>query len=169
MKHMGVGIGFVAMFLAMVTLLVWLQGSAASTHDKKALTHMHCPDCGLEIRYQGDLEGKPCPQCGTAGAKLLATAGPGKGRSHEVGLTGKILVAAVVSFVVVQGLGYVWVLRGRARRRAEEESKKRPLVCQCPFCARKLGYPAHKVGAGTLCPRCKTAFTLPEGEVLDDA
>jgi hypothetical protein len=95
--------------------------------------------------------------------------GPHKGRgTGESGLAGRVLVGVLIALVVVPAGLYVWVLYSQARQRAQQEAQNQYLVCHCPFCARRIGYPMKKVGEGSLCPRCKTAFTLPEGEVLDE-
>ena len=159
----------VFLFLALTALLFWLQRDSGSSTQGKKLTHMHCPECLLEMAYIADKEGQPCPQCGGSGPKLVATVGPYKDRHlHQVSVTGKILVAALVSLVVALGLAYGWVIYARMRRRAAEEAFNQPLICHCPFCSRKIGYPPRKIGQGIVCPRCKTAFTLPpEGAVLE--
>jgi len=157
-------------FLALTALLLWLQGDSGSSTQGKKFTHMHCPECMLEMAYLAEKEGIHCPQCGGSGPKLVATVGPYKDRHlHQVSMTGKISAAVVVSLVVVLGLSYGWVLYSRVRRRAAEEALNQPLICHCPFCSRKIGYPPRKIGTGIVCPRCKTAFALPEGAVLEKA
>jgi hypothetical protein len=169
MKRIAFGLGTVAAFIGVAAMVVWLQGGLTPSQKGKAATHLHCPECGLEVSYKADLEGKWCPQCGAGGPKMIATVGPYKGqRKAETGPAGRILVGVLVALVVVPAGLYVWVLYSQARQRAEEEARNQFLVCHCPFCARKIGYPMKKVGEGSLCPRCKTAFTLPEGEVLDE-
>ena len=169
MRRIATGLSVTAGFVLVVAVMVWLQGGLVSADKGKAYTHMHCPECALEVRYKADQEGKSCPQCGAGGPKMIATVGAHKGRGPgEVGVVGRIFVGVLVALVVVPAGLYVWVLYRQARRRAEEDAKNQFFVCHCPFCARKIGYPMKKVGEGSVCPRCKTAFTLPEGEVLDE-
>ncbi len=160
------------MFLILTALLVWLQGGFRSATQGKKLTHLHCPECLLEMTYLAAKDGQPCPQCGGSGPKLVATVGPYKernGPAGQVSIVGKTLVAALVALVFDLVLLYGWSMYMRARRRAAEEAINMPLICHCPFCSRKIGYPARKIGAGAVCPRCKTAFMLPQGVVLENA
>lgn len=157
------------LFLLLTVLFVWLQGDSGSTAKDKKFTHLHCPECLLEMTYLAAKEGQPCPQCGGSGPKLVATVGPYKDRHRgQASIVGKTLVAALVALVLVLAFLYGWVYYLNARRRAEEDARNQPsLVCHCPFCTRKIGYPARKIGAGVVCPRCKTAFTLPQGVAIE--
>ncbi len=168
MHRLALGAAAFFAFAALTAFFLWLQG-ARSADRAGAFTHMHCPDCGMELRYDAAKEESPCPQCGPAGPKrMIATVGPRRDQRASVGWLGKTLVAMLGALIPTLGALYGWILYAAARRRTEEQTRKRPLVCACPFCSRKIGYPAQKVGMGAVCPRCKTAFVLPEGIVLEE-
>src|SRR5262245_31734 len=107
------------LFVVLTGLLLWLQHDPVSAAQAKKFTHLHCPECLLEMAFDAGKEGQACPQCGGSGPKLVATVGPYKDRHHgQVSLVGKTLVAALVSMVIVLGLAYGWVIYARMRRRA---------------------------------------------------
>lgn len=164
--------GGATLLLIVVSAFWWVHASDTASDAKESYTHMHCPDCNLEVKYNLALENRPCAQCGPAGARMIPTVGPAGTRSADSGrmsTTGKILAYVTIALVVVQGLAYAWVLVARARRRAADAASNRPLVCRCPFCRRKIGYSPKKIGTGALCARCKTAFTLPaDGVALEE-
>ena len=169
MQRWALGAATMAGFALLTAFFLWLQGGARSAQRAGPFTHMHCPECGLEMTYNAAKEGSSCPQCGSDGPKMIATVGPKREQRSGVGPVGKTLVAMLGALILSLGALYAWILYARERRRAEEEARNRPLVCHCPFCERKLGYPSRKIGTGTVCPRCKTAFLLPEGVVLEEA
>ena len=148
--------------LPVVWALLFLAGCSGGK-GKQAYTFMHCPECGLEMSYNPKLDGKTCPHCGPQGPVLVPTVGPAGGVDSDPASNarGRIIAVLVVGLVVVQGAAYAWVLRRRALKKAAAAAQQRVLTCLCPFCQRKVGYTAKKIGTGVLCPRCKTAFTLP--------
>jgi hypothetical protein len=151
----------------------WLRGPEGANNESKALTHIHCPDCFLEMAFTKGMENKSCPHCGPSGPKMIATTGPHKGGiANEGGISavGTSLAAATIALVLVQGWLYGWILYARSQRLAQEAVRNQPLVCRCPFCSRKIGYLPRKVGSATVCARCKTTFTLPaDGIVAEEA
>jgi len=161
---LGAGIGFVALIM----VFMWLQGGSDSANPGKTkpFTHMHCPECALEMPYSAPQASKPCPQCGPQGARLIPSVGPySASEAHgHVGMVGKLMVALALAVPLYGGLLYFAIMRQRARLAAAEAAQRRQVICHCPFCQRKLGFPASLIGAGVVCRRCKTAFTLPEGE-----
>jgi hypothetical protein len=168
MHRLALGAGTLLGFAALTALFLWLQGGARSAERAGSFTHVHCPECGLEMRYDASQEGASCPRCGPSGPKMIATVGPKREQRAGVGLLGKTLVAMLGASILTLGMLYGWILYSGARHRAEEEASKRPMICHCPFCSRKIGYPARTIGSGAVCPRCKTAFVLPEGAVLEE-
>jgi hypothetical protein len=102
---------------------------------------------------------------------MVATVGTAASQesSREISLAGKGLVFGVVTVVLLQAMAYLWFMHLRARRQQEEDSKLKIMVCRCPFCNRKIGYAVVKIGTGAMCPRCKTAFILPEDGLPEDA
>jgi Zn finger protein HypA/HybF involved in hydrogenase expression len=146
-----------------VGMFWWVRGSSGSAlGSAPPYTHMHCPECFLELPYNAVNSFKPCPHCGSSGPKMVPTVGRrGEELTGGVGVVGRWLAGATITLVVVQAGLYAWLVYARWRRVAAEEASKQPLVCRCPFCNRKIGYPPNKVGAGTICPRCKTSFMLP--------
>lgn len=162
--------GGFTVLLACVALFLWSKGGRTAK-DERAPTHAHCPECGLEIAYIPALAEKPCPHCGPQSGRMIATFGPANTPGSEnVGVStgGKVVAFIVVGLVVAQGLVYGWVLFQRHNRQRETEVQKRLLICYCPFCKRKIGYPATKIGAGIKCSRCKTAFPLPADGVPEE-
>lgn len=170
MQRFKVGVtAALAFTLLFVTFMWWLSGGF-SAGKAKAYTHMHCSDCALEATFNPALEGKPCPQCGPTGPKMVATVGPKKGAqetSSGVGTAGNIFAAFVLALALTTSSLYAWAVMTRTRSSAADRAKNRMRVCHCPFCTRKIGYSSRQIGATGRCPRCKTGFTLPEG-VLDD-
>jgi len=171
MKPIQIGAIAAAMFVALTAFIYWLQNGFHLVEPKKEYTHMHCPECQLEMAYNVKLEGKSCPQCGGSGPKLVPTIGPSQRKEAfgEIGPVGKLSVAAFLALLMTLASVYGWTLRNKARQQAEIEAQNRMLVCLCPFCKRRIGYHAKKQGTGTKCPRCKTAFALTEGEERHDA
>src|SRR4051812_42102705 len=158
-------IGMVATtgLIALVTLLLWLQEQPDRPAGKE-YTNLHCPECRLELTYSAAQDGKPCPQCGASGPRMVPTVGSFVSGEADrgPGRFGNFLAAFVIASALVEAALYGWVLRERARARAEEEARLRQLVCRCPFCSRKIGYPQTRIGTGAVCARCKTAFLLPD-------
>lgn len=164
MKSLPLIVVGIVTFLGAALLTLWLQGTFRLP-TTKAFTHMHCPECGLEMVYQSHLDGKPCTQCGAGGPKLVNTAGPWADRLDAGGRGSKVgnfAVAGIIGLAAGGVAAYCMILYSQARQTAAEEESKRPLVCHCPFCSRKIGYTSTKSGTTAVCPRCKTAFTLPE-------
>jgi hypothetical protein len=164
-------LGALTFVLLFVGMFWWLRAPDASATDGKPLSHMHCPECMLEVPFSHGMEGRKCPHCGSAGPKMIATVGPHKqGTGNERGPTafGTGIAAATITLVLVQGWLYGMILYSRSRRLAREAQQQQPLVCRCPFCSRKIGYLPRKVGSATVCARCKTTFTLPEAGIVDE-
>lgn len=172
MKQVLAGSGVCTVLLLVVGAVWWVRTNNNASDAAEAYTHMHCPDCALQVKYQLALENRPCPQCGPAGARMIPTVGPqGTGSDAAAGrmsTSGQALAVVTVALVLVQAGAYGWLLYARACRIAAEAARKRPMVCRCPFCSRKIGYAQTKIGAGTLCPRCKTAFTLPADGLVSE-
>jgi hypothetical protein len=143
----------------------WLLfGSKAGENEKqKRLTHMHCSVCGEEIAYNPRAVDEPCAACGSGA--YVPTSGSFQGKEEKLSQTGKVFVYLLLAVVLLQGLAYVSVSRLRRMRQAVEEFHQRLVVCLCPFCQRKIGYPASKAGTGIFCSRCKTAFALPPADL----
>jgi hypothetical protein len=121
----------------------------------------------LEMTYDPNLAGKQCPRCGPEGPVMVPTVGR-RDQGGETGpsTTGTALAAVTIALVVVQGGLYGWVVYDRWRRQAQNK-RANLLVCRCPFCKRKFGYPPHKIGAPMVCSRCKTTFALPATGVTE--
>jgi DNA-directed RNA polymerase subunit RPC12/RpoP len=141
--------------------LAWLLfGSSARYVDGQPVyTHMHCPICQEELPYVKRLDGTECPECGQ-GAVYVPTFGSIKEGTAAGPLAARIVVFVVVAAVLIQGLAFLAMRRDRLQRQAEEKRRCQLLICLCPHCQRKIGYPAFKAGTGAACPRCKTAFFL---------
>ena len=130
--------------LAALTILVvgvgmfwWLRGPVGSGKGGRPYTHMHCPECNLEMPYNKGTLDRPCPHCGPSGPHLIATVGPrGTSGAEEASpsAVGGALAAATLALVVLQGGFYGWILYARWRRMAEEAVRNQALVCRCPFC-----------------------------------
>ena len=149
-----IGSGIVS--LALVTAAFALFSGAGGA---PVYTHTHCPACEEEYPYNARSAGAKCGRCGYDGV-LVATAGPFKEAEGADGALTKALLATLFVAIVVQGWAYVVFMRLKALHRAEDDARKQVLVCRCPFCGRKVGFPAYKFGSAGTCPRCKTAFVL---------
>ena len=75
---------------------------------------------------------------------------------------GRVLVVLVVAAIAMQGVAFLAAARLRRSCAAADADKNRRLVSECPFCRRGVKYPAFKGGTGFVCPKCRTAFVLPE-------
>src|SRR5207244_9960506 len=106
-----------------VGMFWWMRGPRASTQAAAAYTHMHCPDCFLELSYDGMNSLKPCPHCGPTGPKMVPTIGRrGEDLGAGVGPMGRVLAVATITLVVVQAALYAWLVYARWRRRAADEA-----------------------------------------------
>jgi hypothetical protein len=154
--------------LVFLLAFAWWRGGFGAGGKGKAYTHLHCPECFLEMIYDAGKDGKTCPHCGATGPKMVATVGPWAGReSAGGGPFGNIVAIFIVMLAVGLVSAYAWILSAQARRKKQEEVALRPIICHCPFCERKIGYSRTKIGTTAVCPRCKTAFTLPEGDLIE--
>lgn len=170
MQRLFLGLIAATALIAAVGFLLLLCGALDESAEGASLTHMHCPKCRLEMLFDATLQGKPCPRCGPTGPQLTATAGPRGSQVATVGPVGKALVALLVLLILSEALIYVFVLYQRSRRAAVDQEGSLLLVCKCPFCTRRIGYVATMIGTGACCPRCKTAFVLPQGsDALEEA
>jgi Zn finger protein HypA/HybF involved in hydrogenase expression len=136
-------------------------GQAKYVDGQPVYTHMHCSTCLEEMPYVARLAGTDCPACGQ-GAVYVPTFGSVKEGSASGPLGARIVVFFVLAAVLVQGLIYLAARRIRSLGEAQEKIRLELLICRCPYCQRKIGYPAFKAGNGGVCPRCKTGFTFPE-------
>jgi hypothetical protein len=161
------GLVAIATLLLVLALGVWWRGH--SSGKAKPFTHMHCPACFLEIIYDAAKVGQNCPHCGPSGPKWIATVGTAADREVGDSPIANIVVALFVAAAFGLVATYAWLLRVQMLRKADDDAKKKPLICHCPFCERKIGYLVNKVGATAVCPRCKTAFTLPEGVPVEES
>jgi hypothetical protein len=151
-----------ALVLATLGTSGWLLFGADFGENAVRFTHMHCSECRDEVAFDGRKVGTTCVSCGQG--TYTATAGSILDGGEALSAGGKALVFLLVAAVLLQGLVYLGVIRLRALRRAEEEARNQMLVCRCPFCQRKIGYAAVRIGSGVVCSRCKTAFSLPSAE-----
>lgn len=152
-----------AVVTIILTLSAWLlfggTGAAGENEPEKRFTHMHCSACQEEIAYDARGAGQTCATCGAG--TYVPTVGSMQDGEESVGFTGKVWMYLLLAAVLLQALAYLTVSRWRGMRRAAEEFRNRLLVCRCPFCQRRIGYPAPRAGVGVVCPRCRTAFVLP--------
>ncbi|HWY88886.1 MAG TPA: hypothetical protein VNX28_19390 [Gemmataceae bacterium] len=149
------------MVLTALGISGWLLFGGTGSGDNKSsgFTHMHCSVCGEEIPYIAKLAGNTCAVCDSGGT-YTPTVGPIKDETSAPSTGAKLMCFLLVAVVLLQGLAYLGVLRFRTLRKASMEARNRLLICRCPYCGRKVGFPAGKAGSGGLCPRCKTAFVL---------
>jgi hypothetical protein len=153
----------VVLFLGLAAWQLFGGSDAEADNDPgKHFTHMHCSACKEEMAYDPRGVGQTCAMCG-AGV-YVATVSSLEDQEESLSVTGRIWVYLLFAAVLLQALAYITVAHWRRLRRAADEFLNRLLVCRCPFCQRKIGYRAPRVGAGVVCPRCKTAFELPAAE-----
>jgi len=145
--------GIIALALVGATWTFFTSSGGASV-----FTHMHCPACEEEYPYNARSAGLKCGNCGYDGG-FVATAGPFK-EAEVGGAWTKVVLGMLFLALLAQGWAYVVISRLKALKRAAEGAHKQVLVCRCPFCSRKVGFPAYKSGTAGTCPRCKTAFVL---------
>ena len=162
MKHLPLIVVGVGVFLGIALVTLWLQGTF-SLPKMRAYTHMHCPECGLEMAFQSHLNGKTCTQCGPTGPKFVNTVGPWANRDAggRGGLLGNYVVAGIIGLAGAAVSVYGLILYNQARAAAAAEESNRLLVCHCPFCERKIGYTPGK-GTTAICPVARPHFVLPE-------
>jgi hypothetical protein len=123
---------------------------------KRGFTHIHCPSCGDELAYDRSLVGEPC----NSGEVYVATVGPSRDSIDEQS-AGRWVLFSLVSALTIQGATFLVVWRLRSVRQALEAERARRIECLCPYCQRKVRYPASRGGTGFACAKCKTAFVLP--------
>ena len=171
MQQIKIGSLAAAIFSGMFLLFLGVLGGGWRSGKASAYTHMHCAECSLEITYNSALEGKSCPQCGVAGPKMISTVGPisDKANVPSGGLwsLGNIFAATVLALAATTSSFYAWFVWAGVRCRAADKAQNQIMVCPCPICSRKIGYPTRDIGKTGLCSRCKTAFVLPEGERVE--
>lgn len=131
--------------------------TAASKAQKAVFfTRVVCPACEWERPYDSALEGHVCPNC-NAGASLVGAYNP----NAADGNTGRGLACGLVMMTVVSCGTYLVRRRVLAINRATAHELHRPAVTPCPFCGRRVRYPASRAGEVFSCSRCKTSFLLP--------
>jgi uncharacterized paraquat-inducible protein A len=146
-----------AMVLAVLAGAAWALFGGASEETER-YTHMHCSACQEEFPYVARLAGARCAVCEKG--IYIATVGSVTDNAGAIGAGPKMAVFALIAAVLVQGWVYLAVVRGKALRQERAAARRRTLVCRCPYCRRKIGFPASQEGAGGVCPRCKTAFVF---------
>src|SRR5437588_1986836 len=102
-----IGLAALTLVAGGVGMFWWVRGSSGSTEGAAPpYTHMHCPDCYLELPYSAMNSLKPCPHCGLAGPKMIPTVGR-RGEEVRAGgcVVGRLGAAAT--------LEHVWVQAGR--------------------------------------------------------
>lgn len=128
----------------------------ARTQKAVLFTRVVCPACEWERPYDSALEGQICPNC-NAGASLVGAQNPNSGDAN----TGRGLACGLVMLTVLSA-GTLFVRRRvRTLEGAATDEINRPTTTQCPFCGRRVRYPAARAGEVFNCSRCKTTFLLP--------
>ena len=173
MHHLKIGLLAGAVFGGMFMLFMGMLAGGWRSGKASAYTHMHCTECAFEVTYNPVLEGKPCPQCGVAGPKMIATVGPKTDKASlptgDIWSFGNIFAAIVLALAATTSSFYAWILWTGVRGRAADKARNQIMACPCPICSRKIGYPARDIGKTGFCSRCKTAFILPEGELVESS
>ena len=153
------GAALVLMVLGGMTWLLFADYLFPKADAELHYTHMHCPECGEEIPYNTALEGEPCVACQKG--NYLPTVGPFQEGKKKASLGTRLVIFFLFAGLLGEGLAFLSIWRlGRLRQDAAK-AESRLLICCCPYCRRKLGYPISQVGTGVRCSRCKTAFLLP--------
>ncbi len=156
--------------LAVLAVTGWIMFGSTVFGDKGSpgYTHMHCTDCEEEMPYSPKLAGTRCTSCDN-GSLYMPTVGSIKDGGAVAGNVAKMAVFGLLALVLLQGLVYLTVLRSKTLHESQEKARHQMLICRCPYCRRKIGYPATKAGTGGICPRCKTAFVFAseQGNRLD--
>jgi hypothetical protein len=171
MQHLKNGLLAGAVFLGTFILFLGVLAGGWTPGKARPFTHMHCPECALEITYHPALEGKPCPQCAGGGSRMISTVGPKTGSTTPdaggMSSPGNIFAAFVLALAATTSFFYARALWHGSRSQAAQKARNQVRVCPCPICSRKIGYPAREVGKTGFCSRCKTAFVFPDGVPAD--
>jgi hypothetical protein len=155
--------------LALLLLLLvgaGLFADRALWSDQQRRDLLRCSVCGEELPYSKALDGKPCSVCGEGVFRPGVDAGSGGSAPPSLG--SRVIVFACVGGVLVAGVAYLVVRRLGQLRMEDARHRNRKLVCRCPYCERKIAYPASRVGEGAVCSRCKTAFSLPGADQAEE-
>jgi hypothetical protein len=154
-------LGSAAITLGLLSVAAWLFFGKSEPERKekgpKRFTHVHCSACKTELPYNARLVDQECDYC-TKNGKYVATVGSILEQEPPESGGNSLLVFLILAVVIVQVLAYIGIVRLRSLRDAEDKLLNRVLVCACPFCKRKIGYPATKADTAIVCSRCKTAF-----------
>jgi hypothetical protein len=138
-----------ALVLAALAATAWLLFGGAE-EAAASYTHMHCSACQEEFPYIARLAGSHCAIC--ENGTYTPTVGSVKDGAGAIGAAARVVVFVLVAAVLLQGLAYLAVVRSRALREEKAAARQRTLLCRCPYCRRKIGFPASKEGAGGVCP-----------------
>jgi hypothetical protein len=152
---------FGLIFLGSVFFLIFEGGSqeevAAKEKDLKKAAKVKskgppgeerklCPDCGKELPSGGE-----CPYC------LLQKREKSGGKAQTAEPTsrlGRYLAWSLVGFTVLLGAVHL-ALIARQRRRDLRSEEDEQLKTKCPYCKRRVRFPAHLAGTSGSCPTCK--------------
>lgn len=148
-----------AMIISVAAGWMLFTKSDSESPKSKIFTHLHCPACEEEITYSQGLEGQLCETCG--GEAYVPTVGPFREEKGS-GRWGRALILLVIAAIAFQSAIFLAAARLKHLRRVADEALKERFVAACPYCNRKVKYPAFKAGSGFVCVKCKTAFVLPK-------
>jgi hypothetical protein len=124
---------------------------------------IHCPNCGLELRYSADMRGKLCPRCQPQPEAMVPTKksmkeGDPPSPEHDFNVAVAFELAALLAAVV-------YVLY-HPRQPKEDTTFFR---IKCRKCKQKIRYAARQAGNAGMCPRCRTRLDFPVKGELDEA
>jgi transcription elongation factor Elf1 len=117
--------------------------------------YLYCPQCGLEMTYQPDQEGRAvfCPHCGKDRPMEVNTFSHSLGEEPPLSSTAKILLALAMGVPVALAV----ITYQSGRQRTPEVAAN---VFACPACGHKLR--SHILGPGStaVCPTCAEHFLV---------
>jgi uncharacterized paraquat-inducible protein A len=140
----------------------WLLYPWPGQNANQNFRFMHCPHCGLEVPYNANTAGRPCPRCGPdfvlepTTEAVAVTGGPPNPFAR---MLGPILLELNVLMVAV------WCVTRPSRPGAARLDYRH---MRCSRCKKKLRYLTHKAGNKAQCPRCKHSLVLAGTEDMED-
>jgi hypothetical protein len=143
--------------------LKWPAGQAAEKAPTAQDLVLRCPSCKLEWPYSPDQENKvvPCPKCGpTKGVVLAAVPKKSRGFLAAGGGNMKFIIYLTGAVVWLLFANYCfYVLRPVLKARNKDKDF---FIFSCPWkCGRQMGAYPRQAGQPCICPYCKKKLFYP--------
>jgi Zn-finger nucleic acid-binding protein len=129
---------------------------ANEAKDPNVFKYLHCDQCGTELAYNKELDGKMCPRCRPPKTGFFIATKESVKTGSQTNPWKWYNIAVVVESVVALGMVYYFLSRPVV------EAATQFFVVSCPRCSQSLRYSARSHGGAGLCPRCKGLIRFPD-------